>query len=72
MTNINPGDLVTLKGIKKVTEKPVGIVKRVFDRNDAEIFWLNEKIAKRYAVTKYVSPKKLEVISEARPESDLV
>tara|TARA_R100000008_G_scaffold73283_2_gene51691 strand:- start:3901 stop:4107 length:207 start_codon:yes stop_codon:yes gene_type:complete len=68
MINIKPGDLVTLKGINKVVEKPVGIVKRIWPRSGLEIFWLNEKIAKRYAVKTYVDPKKLEVISEARPE----
>ena len=59
------GDLVTLKGMKKIKEKPIGMIKRKWATQDLEIFWLNEEIAKRYAVKKIVDPKKLEIISKA-------
>ena len=59
------GDLVTLKGMKKIKEKPIGMIKRKWATKDLEIFWLNEDIAKRYAVTKIIDPKKLEIISKA-------
>jgi hypothetical protein len=59
------GDLVTLKGMKKIKEKPIGMIKRKWATSDVEIFWLNEDIAKRYAVKSIVDPKKLEIISKA-------
>ena len=49
---IQPGDLVTLKGMTNIEEKPIGMVKRIWATKDIEIFWLNENIAKRYAVHK--------------------
>ena len=58
------GDLVTLKGMKKIKEKPIGMIKKKWATNDLEIFWLNEDIAKRYAVKKIVDPNKLEIISK--------
>lgn len=60
-----PGDLVTLKGMKKIKEKPIGMIKRKWATDHLEIFWLNEDIAKRYAVKKNIDPKKLEIISKA-------
>tara|TARA_Y100000034_G_scaffold81339_1_gene97473 strand:+ start:257 stop:460 length:204 start_codon:yes stop_codon:yes gene_type:complete len=65
MININPGDLVTLKGMSKSKEKPIGIVKKKWSRGVLEIFWVNEDVANRYAVNGIVEVKKLEVISEA-------
>jgi hypothetical protein len=59
------GDLVTLKGMKKIKEKPIGMIKRKWATQDLEIFWLNEEIAQRYAVKKIIDPKKLEIISKA-------
>jgi len=59
------GDLVTLKGMKKIKEKPIGMIKRKWATDHLEIFWLNEDIAKRYAVKKNIDPKKLEIISKA-------
>ena len=64
-TIIQPGDLVTLKGMGKLKEKPIGMVKKNWSRDHIEIFWLNEDIAKRYAVKKNIDPKKLEIISKA-------
>jgi hypothetical protein len=59
------GDLVTLKGMKKIKEKPIGMIKKRWATSDVEIFWLNEDIAKRYAVKKIIDPKKLEIVSKA-------
>ena len=36
--NIKTGDLVTLKGLNKQKEKPIGIVKRTLDSRTYEIF----------------------------------
>tara|TARA_R110000824_G_scaffold232791_3_gene420974 strand:- start:17813 stop:18037 length:225 start_codon:yes stop_codon:yes gene_type:complete len=69
MTDINLGDLVTLKGMLKTKEKPIGMVKRKWATKDLEIFWLNENLAKRYAVTNIVSPSKLEIVSKANQQS---
>ena len=65
MSKINVGDLVTLRGLKNLKEKPIGMVKKKWATEDLEIFWLNEKLAKRYAVHKILSQSRLEVISEA-------
>ena len=65
MSKIEVGDLVTLRGMKKQNEKPIGMVKRIWATSDIEIFWLNEPMAKRYAVHKILSRSKLEVISKA-------
>tara|TARA_Y100000310_G_C20473136_1_gene711075 strand:- start:443 stop:646 length:204 start_codon:yes stop_codon:yes gene_type:complete len=65
MTEIQVGDLVTLKGLSKLIDKPIGLVKRKWKTNDIEIFWLNEKIAQRFAIHKILKPKKLQVISKA-------
>ena len=51
--------------MKKIKEKPIGMIKRKWATSDVEIFWLNEDIAKRYAVKKIVDPKKLEIVSKA-------
>ena len=63
MTIIEPGDIVTLKGLKNSKEKPLGILKRKWSRNSYEIIWLNEKISLRFALDNYVDPNKLEVVS---------
>tara|TARA_R110002110_G_scaffold269531_1_gene485212 strand:- start:121 stop:348 length:228 start_codon:yes stop_codon:yes gene_type:complete len=68
-TIIQPGDLVTLKGMTKIKEKPIGMVKKKWATNDLEIFWLNEDIAKRYAVHKIINFKKLEIVSKANQQS---
>ena len=62
---IQPGDLVTLKGMINIEEKPIGMVKRIWATKDIEIFWLNENIAKRYAVHKIYKNNKLEIVSKA-------
>lgn len=67
--NIQPGDLVTLKGLSGVTEKPIGMVKKKWATNDVEILWLNENIAKRFAVNKIYGHHKLEIISKASLQS---
>tara|TARA_R100000008_G_C3522613_1_gene134826 strand:- start:72 stop:284 length:213 start_codon:yes stop_codon:yes gene_type:complete len=64
-TLIQPGDLVTLKGMAKTEEKPIGLVKKRWATNDIEIFWLNENIAKRYAVHKILDHSRLEIVSKA-------
>ena len=69
MININPGDLVTLKGMSKSKEKPIGIVKKKWSKGILEIFWINEDLANRYAVGGIVEFKKLEVISEVNRRS---
>tara|TARA_R110002110_G_scaffold61115_1_gene171796 strand:+ start:1720 stop:2088 length:369 start_codon:yes stop_codon:yes gene_type:complete len=69
MSIINLGDLVTLKGMAKTNEKPLGMVKRIWATRDIEIFWLNEEVAKRYALTDIISPKKLEIVSKANQQS---
>ena len=65
MKNINPGDLVTLRGMSKSKEKPIGIVKKKWSKGILEIFWVNEDVANRYAINNIVDFKKLEVISKA-------
>ena len=70
MTKINVGDLVTLKGMKKVKEKPIGMVKKKWATKDLEIFWLNDGLAQRYAVKKIYDAKKLEVLSEAQTQQN--
>ena len=64
-----PGDLVTLKGMKKIKEKPIGMVKKKWATNDVEVFWLNENIAKRFAVHKICDHHKLEIVSKANRQS---
>ena len=66
---IQPGDLVTLKGMKKIKEKPIGMVKKKWATNDVEVFWLNENIAKRFAVHKICHYNKLEIVSKANQQS---
>lgn len=69
MSIINPGDLVTLKGMTKTNDKPIGMVKKRWATGDLEIFWLNEDIAKRFAVHKILNHSRLEVISKASRQS---
>ena len=69
MSIINLGDLVTLKGMTKTNEKPLGMVKRIWATKDLEILWLNEELAKRYALTNIINPKKLEIVSRASQQS---
>jgi len=63
--NIQPGDLVTLRGMSNQKEKPIGMVKRIWATKDIEIFWLNQDIANRFAVHKIVKDSRVEVISQA-------
>lgn len=65
MLEIQIGDLITLKGMSKLDEKPLGIVKKKWATDDIEILWLNKKIAKRFAVHSILDNKKLEIISKA-------
>ena len=60
-SNIQPGDLVTLKGMKNLRDKPIGMVQKKWATDHIEIFWLNEEIAKRYALAKILNPKKVEI-----------
>ncbi len=64
-SNIQPGDLVTLKGMKNLREKPIGMVQKKWATDHIEIFWLNEIIANRFALSKIDDMKKLEIISNA-------
>jgi len=63
MIKIEIGDLVTLKGMSKLVEKPIGMVKKKWATEHIEIFWLNKNIADRFAVKDILEPKKIEVIS---------
>lgn len=63
-SNIQPGDLVTLKGMKNLRDKPIGMVQKKWATDHIEIFWLNEIIANRFALTKISETKKLEIISK--------
>jgi len=63
--DIKPGDLVTLKGMSKQKEKPIGMVKRKWAIDHIEIFWLNENISKRFALNSVIDPEKLEIVSQA-------
>ena len=65
MININPGDLVTLKGLNGQQEKPIGIVKRSIGNKTYEILWINEGMATRFALVDMAKAHRLEVISEA-------
>ena len=65
MLDIKPGDLVTLKGMSRYKEKPIGMVKRKWAVDTMEVFWLNEDISRRFALDKIVDPHKLEIISQA-------
>ncbi len=65
MQDIRPGDIVTLKGLSKQQEKPVGIVKRSVGNKTYEIFWINEGIATRFALVDMAKSHRLEVISSA-------
>jgi predicted CoA-binding protein len=65
MSDIKPGDLVTLKGLSKQDERPVGIVKRILDNKTYEIFWINEGLATRFALVNFAKKHRLEVISSA-------
>ena len=53
----------------KSIDKPLGMVKRIWATKDIEIFWLNEELAKRYALTNIINPKKLEIVSKANQQS---
>ena len=68
MSIFHPGDLVTLKGMKFSKEKPIGMVRKIYYKNNVKILWLNKKISNRYALTDYIHPKKLEIVSQAQKE----
>ena len=65
MLEIQIGDLITLKGMSKLDEKPLGIVKKRWATDNIEILWLNQKIARRFAVHNILDFKKIEIISKA-------
>ena len=69
MSDIKLGDLVTLKGLSKQEEKPLGIVKRYLGTDTFEIFWINEGIATRFALVNMVKPHRLEVVSQAEQKT---
>ena len=62
---ILPGDLVTLKGLSKQKEKPIGIVKRKVGTKTYEVMWINEGLATRFALVNMAKGHRLEVISSA-------
>tara|TARA_R100001163_G_C5041436_1_gene179492 strand:- start:939 stop:1139 length:201 start_codon:yes stop_codon:yes gene_type:complete len=66
MSDIKPGDLVTLKGLGKHKEKPLGIVKRKVSNKTFEIFWINQGIATRFALVDMAKSHRLEVVSQAK------
>lgn len=55
--------------MKKIKEKPIGMVKKIWATKDVEIFWLNENIARRYAVHTILKFSKLEIVSKANQQS---
>jgi len=63
--DILEGDLVTLKGLSKQEEKPIGIVKKKINNKWYEIFWVNEDLANRFALVTEAKAHRLEVISSA-------
>ena len=63
--DILEGDLVTLKGLSKHEEKPIGIVKKKINNKWYEIFWVNQDLAKRFALVNEAKAHRLEVISSA-------
>ena len=65
MQDIRPGDIVTLKGLSKQKEKPIGIVKKKLNEKTFEIIWITESLAKRCALVNFAKKHRLEVISEA-------
>ena len=65
MTDIKPGDIVTLKGLNKQKEKPIGIVKKKINEKTFQIMWLNQEISARFALVDMAKSHRLEVISEA-------
>lgn len=71
---MNPGDLVTLRGLKGVDEKPIGmVVSIIYGKKNknlklVKVRWLTEKFAKRHGCRfplQSCPAKKIEVISEA-------
>lgn len=65
MPEIKPGDLVTLKGLSKQKEKPIGIVKRKVTNKTFEIIWIDEGMATRFALVNMAKSHRLEVLSPA-------
>ena len=63
--DIEIGDLVTLKGLSKQTEAPIGIVNKQIGFRMHEILWLNEDLAARFALVNQVKTHRLEVVSKA-------
>ena len=59
---IKVGDLVTLKGMSQIIEKPIGLVKSG-RKKVVKVIWLNKSIAKRYALKQITDISKLEVVS---------
>tara|TARA_R110000824_G_scaffold178144_1_gene357759 strand:+ start:254 stop:463 length:210 start_codon:yes stop_codon:yes gene_type:complete len=66
---MNIGDLVTLKGMSSAKEKPLGIITKKWATKHLEIFWLNKNISKRYALTKVLSPTKIEIVNSVYQQS---
>jgi len=64
-SNINIGDLVKLKGFKKldINETPVGIVVADLGINKFKINWADESIARRFSLTEIMHLDRLELIS---------
>ena len=69
MSDIKPGDLVTLKGLGNQKEKPLGIVKRKVSNKTFEIFWINEGIATRFALVDMAKSHRLEIVSSAEQKN---
>ncbi len=63
--DIEIGDLVTLKGLSKQSEAPIGIVNKQVGFRMHEILWLNEDLATRFALVNQVKTHRLEVVSKA-------
>jgi len=62
--NINIGDLVTLRGLSQLSEKPIGLVRAMWPGSKKlKVDWLNVELANRFALQPIMEVKKLEIVS---------
>ena len=64
MSKFNVGDLIKLKGFKKldINDTPVGIVVANLGINKYKINWADVKISRRFGLDEVVHASKLELI----------
>lgn len=60
-----PGDLVKLKGFKKlkINEVPIGIIEINLGLKKYKINWTDENLANRFALSNIISENKIELIN---------